>query len=389
MRKWTINLLLVVGASILTLVVLELVLRAFHPPQGTWRLHRIPHRELGWVLEPGVEFSRRVPWGYVNVRYNSEGFRDSRHAELPPENAIRIVVLGDSFMEANMVPLQHVIHKQFERLAASSGTQIVTYNLGVAGYGTLQEYMTFKNVGVMRKPDLVLLAFYLHNDVRNNAEHLNVGAMSRRAGKRKRPYLDESNDAEWTILKPNYEAIRAKYLRQKNSWSSLVKYNSVLLSLIRNARRMLKLRSEPYHGSGNLSMHECGSPQKYKKGWHTTERIIKRLKQDVQAAGARLVVFSVPAIFDADMRYVAELEKAEKSKTQYCVKESPGYRRLRMMLEHDEILYIDLVPEFRKAVTKEGQSLFVKGDWHWNKDGHALAAKTIYRRLVSEGYLPK
>jgi len=390
MPKWAGNLLLVVGTSILSLVILELALRAFYPSHGTWRIHRIPDPELGWVLEPGVEFSRQVPGGYVNVRYNSEGFRDNEHPGQGPENAMRIVVLGDSYMEANMVPLQTVFHKQLEQLTKSHDSQIVTYNLGVAGYGTLQEYMTFMKAGKKRKPDLVLLAFYMHNDIRNNAEHLNAGAIAGRKGKRKRPYLDESSDAEWTINKPDYEFFQAKYLKQKNSWSFQLKYNSVLLSLIRNAWRALRPPSETFRDGNSLSLHVCGSSKQYEKGWSTTERIIKRLKQDVENAGAKLVVFSVPAFSDSDLNFVAELEQtAKKSTPKYCVEDSPGYRELGGMLARNDIAYIDLVPEFRKAVTKDGRNLFVKGDWHWNADGHALAAKIVYDRLESEDRLPQ
>lgn len=390
MPKWAGNLLLLCGASIITIVFLELVLRSFYPSHGTWRIHRIPDPELGWVLEPGVEFSRQVPGGNVSVRYNREGFRDSEHTAPLKGNAERIVILGDSFMEANMVPLRGVFHKQLEQIATSRGTQIVTYNLGVGGYGTLQEYMTFNKAGAKRKPNLVLLAFYIHNDVRNNAEYLNAGARAMREGKRKRPYLKQSSGTDWTILKPDYDAIRAKFLKQKNSWSFRIKYNSVLLSLIRNARRAFKSQSQTVRGLGSLSMHMCERAQHYERAWRTTERILKRLRDEVQAAGARFAVFSVPTIFDTDKNLIAELELlANKSNQKLCVENSPGYDRLRTILERNEITYIDLVPDFRKAVSEEGRNLFVKGDWHWNSEGHALAARTVYGRLVSEGNLSR
>ena len=390
MPKLAEKLLLMAGATILSLAVLELVLRAFFPSHGTWRIYRIPHPELGWVLEPGVEFARPMPGGYVDVRYNSDGFRDSEHSGAEPENAMRIIVLGDSYMEANMVPLQNVFHKQLERLTKHHRSQVITRNLGVAGYGTLQEYMTFMKAGKRLKPDLVLLAFYLHNDILNNAEHLNTDAMAMREGKRKRPYLKESSDSEWTILKPDYEFIQAKYLKQKNSWTFQVRYNSVLLSLIRIARRTLRAQSESFRDNSSLALNFCQQKTKFERGWQTTERIIKRLNMDVQSAGAKLVVFSVPAIHDSDLNLIAELEQAVKKKTpQYCVEQSPGYRRLREMLARNKIDYIDLAPAFREAVTSEGKNLFLKGDWHWNKNGHALAAKIVYDRLLSEGLLPQ
>lgn len=390
MRKLLGNLLLVIGASIGTVLVLELVLQFVYPSHGTWRLYSIPDPELGWVLQPDAVFTRQTPGAFVNVRYNHEGFRDSEHSDPPPDTATSIVILGDSYMEANMVPLEQVFHKQLKRLAAAQGRKMAIYNLGVAGYGTLQEYLTFKKAGEKRKPDLVLLAFYLHNDVRNNAEHLNVSAKAIRGGKRKRPFLDESNDAGWRILKPDYERMQQKFLKRKNSLSFRIRYKSVLLSMFRNARRAFKSRSKTFRGGGSLAMHACAGQSDYEKGWRTTERVFVKLKQDVEDIGAALVVFSVPALFDADLNIAKEFEPSGgQDGPRFCVEDSPGYRQLRSMLKRNDIAYIDLVPDFRKAVMKEGRDLFVKGDWHWNGEGHALAAGRVYEALKSRSYLPE
>ena len=115
MRKWIANSLLLLGSVIGTLVVLEVGLQFAYPAHDTWKLYHPPDRDLGWTLEPGAEFSRQVPGGIVSVRYNSEGYRDTEHSGAPPADTIRIVVLGDSYMEANMVPLEQVFHKQLEK----------------------------------------------------------------------------------------------------------------------------------------------------------------------------------------------------------------------------------------------------------------------------------
>lgn len=389
MRAWVGNLLLVVGSVMVTLVVAELVLQFVYPSHATWRLHRIPDRELGWVLEPGAHYTRHVPGTFVDVRYNSEGFRDSEPTDASTKTGTRIVVLGDSFMEANMVPLGQVFHKQLERMAAADGKSLTTYNLGVAGYGTLQEYLTFRKSGGPRKPDLVLLAFFLHNDIVNNAEHMNLGPQAKRGGKRKRPFLDESDETQWRIRKPDYDYIQQRYLRNKNSWSFRLKHDSVLLTLVRHAGRALKSKTQAFHGRGALAMHRCDSATSHKQAWATTERILKRLKQEIESAGARLVVFSVPALFDSDMVAARELERLANDKQRVlCVEESPGYRELSSILERNDIAYVDLVPAFRDAVTNSERSMFVRGDWHWNGEGHELAARRVYDALRSRGYLP-
>lgn len=44
-------------------------------------------------------------------------------------------------------------------------------NLGVGGYGTLQELIMFPTVGVDHEPNFVLLGFY-ENDLQNNLRDL-------------------------------------------------------------------------------------------------------------------------------------------------------------------------------------------------------------------------
>ena len=388
MKKWAGNILLFLGATIVSLLALEFALRIIYPAHESWRFYRIPDAEMGWVLEPNAEFTRQVLGAFVSVRYNSHGFRDSPFPDTPPENATRIVVLGDSYMEANMVPLEEVFHKQLERQAAGYGRRVKTWNLGVAGYGTLQEYLAFLKEGAKQKPHLVLLAFYMHNDVKNNSEHLNVLAQAKRKGKRKRPFLDEDDESQWRILKPDYNAMQKRFLRRKNSLLFRIRHNSVLLSLFRNARRALRANVDAFNNRA-LARHRCSSATEYKKAWRTTDRILLRLRKDVEQAGAKLVVFSVPALFDADRRVVADyVNSTPKAEGQICAENSPGYARLREILEAGDIAYVDLVPAFRQAVSQEGQDLFVHGDWHWNGSGHALAAQRVYEALKSRRLLP-
>ena len=62
----------------------------------------------------------------------------------------RIVVLGDSYMEAKSVDLAESFSRQLEHLIQNSALlekEIEVINLGTAGYGTLQEYLAFVEEG--------------------------------------------------------------------------------------------------------------------------------------------------------------------------------------------------------------------------------------------------
>ena len=113
-----------------------------------------------------------MPEATVSVTYNSGGWHDIEHSVVKPDGVFRILVLGDSFMEAYSVELQDAFHSRIEELARTAGRETEVINLGVASYGTLQEYMVFRDIGRLYEPDLVLLGFFVTNDVMNNSLEL-------------------------------------------------------------------------------------------------------------------------------------------------------------------------------------------------------------------------
>src|SRR5262249_3540321 len=86
----------------------------------------------------------------------------------------RILVLGDSFVEAMHVPLEATFHRLLEQqLSAGDPTRrIEVFAAGISGWGTASELLYFEQYGVRFKPDLVVLAVYPGNDVKNNRSSL-------------------------------------------------------------------------------------------------------------------------------------------------------------------------------------------------------------------------
>jgi hypothetical protein len=91
---------------------------------------RIPHPILGWLLQPNTTYLYKIPEGTVSVTYNSEGWRDVEHGVEKPDGVFRILVLGDSFMEANSVELDNTFHRQVEKLAREAGNNVEVINMG-------------------------------------------------------------------------------------------------------------------------------------------------------------------------------------------------------------------------------------------------------------------
>lgn len=79
----------------------------------------------------------------MKVSINSKGLRDVEHNCEKEEGIFRIVVLGDSFMEAYQVPLEQSFPRLLEKnLNKRSSKKVEVINLGVGGHGTARMTVT-------------------------------------------------------------------------------------------------------------------------------------------------------------------------------------------------------------------------------------------------------
>lgn len=409
LKRLLVRFALAAGVSVLCLAVCELGLRLFYfgsfePPAFDHVYHlREPHPTRGWALLPDCSAYLRTRDYAVLVKTNSRGFRDVEHAYEKPEGAYRIVVLGDSFMEAYQVPLQ----ESFPRLLESELTdhRVEVVNLGVGGYGTIQEYVTLKEVGLLYKPDLVLLALLPTNDTRNN--HPTLQRLLSGADEIKsfgRPYLAAGPGGEFTISPPDYERSKTwahrtrEALNRKRAERPF--YHSTLLydmwcKAAENLRgRVTVVQSydpnlwlgpyltefSPARGGNSLPAAE------YARLWEEAFQITGRTLIETNALsrknGAEFVVFLVPARIQVDAAYQAAVARRHPSVRLDL--EAINARLLRHAGENG-LRALDLLPSFREAGRAEEKALFHQiDDRHWNAAGHRLAARQVAAFLRSE-----
>lgn len=130
----------------------------------------------GWALRAGAEGWFRKE-GRAHVRINTDGLRDREHAIPKPPATLRIAVLGDSMSETTQVPLEsafwYVLQRRLSGCPALGARKVEVINFGVSGYGTAQELLTLRHHTLKYEPDVVLVAMFTGNDIRNNHRALN------------------------------------------------------------------------------------------------------------------------------------------------------------------------------------------------------------------------
>jgi carbamoyltransferase len=122
----------------------------------------------------------RVPHeggGYL-VRTNSAGFRDDKEFELTRSDKAkrRILLFGDSFTAGEGVSNG----QRFGDYLAEMIPNLETYNFGMPGTGTDQQYLIYKEFGQGIDHDLLILGVFVEN--------------IRRVAARARPFFDESGN---------------------------------------------------------------------------------------------------------------------------------------------------------------------------------------------------
>jgi len=126
---------------------------------------------LGWAGRPNVAADFSFFDCRHGVRQNKYGFRGTEYGFARTAKK-RIAVLGDSFVWGFGVEDTDIFTSVMER---ESNPPIEIINLGVSGYGTDQEYLLWRSLGVRFQPDEVLLAIVPENDLWNNVVNVAYG----------------------------------------------------------------------------------------------------------------------------------------------------------------------------------------------------------------------
>ncbi len=274
------------------------------------------------------------------------------------------------------------------RCAFAPGRQIEPINFGVSGYGTAQQLLLLRERAWAFSPDLVLLAFFPGNDVRNNSRVLERD--------KARPFfvvrdgalaLDDSfrQSAEFRKRRPGplaalrdlrlYELTRK--LRARGN--DLHAHNAPIAAALVDGRHFAGL-TEP-----GLDENVMRAPahEAWDEAWAITEELIAAVHREVRGRGARflLVVLSSPAAVYPD-RAMRERYARLIGADDLLYPE----RRLTQLAQRHGFEAVMLGPQMQRRADATGGFLHGfpggrPGFGHWNKDGHALAAELIGRHL--------
>ena len=171
------NLLKILTAQVMTIaIVLTLVeiagqLYAYSNP-GYEALSAIPDRTVGWRLAPNLEYVHTGGHWYANefsveIKHNSQGFRDDNRSTKKLPGTTRIALLGDSFVAAKEVAFKNTPGQILEGLLNNQNLSIKqnqnfeVLNFGIGGIGIGQSFLTYRQYAQTFDPDYVFLFIFV------------------------------------------------------------------------------------------------------------------------------------------------------------------------------------------------------------------------------------
>jgi hypothetical protein len=358
-QRWK-NLVAVAVSVCFALVLGEVLLRYVFPQSlGVWS----QTRDGLILLRPSFKgYSQKF---HTHIHTNALGFRDVERDLGRKKGTYRILLLGDSFMEALQVEFEesfpHLLEKELNRLMPCD---VEVINAAVSGWGTDDQVTYLSRRGRQLHPHLVLIAFTLHNDVSDNLEeryHL-------REGGKLRP-------------KPVNEASLFQYVNRE--FRSYMVSHSHLYQLVYQSWKSIGAA----RAGGRLNEHvvdlmRLDSVATVKNGWWITKQLLAEANRLSKLGGAHIAVFSIPLIYQVDGRAYADLLGTYQLSDGQLDPNNPGAMLLHI-LEEENIPRVDILPEFRREIsTSGGQPLYIRGDGHWNRNGHRVAVSAASRQVA-------
>ncbi|HET8645349.1 MAG TPA: SGNH/GDSL hydrolase family protein, partial [Vicinamibacteria bacterium] len=369
--------------------------------------------------KPGARVTYHRREYTVEVAINALGLRDPERGYQAPAGTLRVLALGDSFLEGYTVPLEQTVTQVLERELSAGGCPAQVINAGTQAYSTDQEYLFYRSEGVKYRPQVVAVFFYYNDVVYNDrqeyfqtpkpifemgggalrlhrypvkpwdpaqaateppaelAEDGGLGAQPRSGSEPARSGGSPHGPSAGIHSRrsPPEGSALLEWARDRLWYGAPRAYNALArLGLWRPMPRM-PIRLE-------LRVYERRREPIIEDAWAKTRAILRALAGEVRAAGGHLVLVGVPSRFEVDER------SWRLTRTLYGMEEEAWDRgqvmaRLREIGAAESIPFLDLTAPLRAA---EAPAYFTY-DGHWTAAGHATAARALRDTLRAQGWL--
>ena len=306
---------------------------------------------------------------HVQIRTNSYGFRGEEPIVPKTEDIQRVVVLGDSFVNAIQVEeCETMCHLLAERLNENEPTSLrwEVLNFGVSGSATADQHLRYLNTIRDLSPDIVITCFSMATDPADNHPTLSSLPMV---------HYDLNERGELEIVpESTLNACAANLLNQ----------HSQLYAWQKKKINRLLHRFKPEKIAINQKDRIFITPlsDAFEYSWTLTEAILKQFRHDVVEDGVEFHVVTIPSgreVYEDQFEELVSLGLNNDPDMKFD-REQP-LRRLVEICESNDISILAMEGGFYQEASDQNRNehdeLFYKRKGHLSVAGNRLAAELI------------
>ena len=393
------NVLVLAGSTLVSLLVLEAgarLVQALRPSSAVaeaacagevYAFSPSRHHRL----IPGSCTRHQTPEFDYLWTINSLGMRDREHPRRKPAGVYRILMLGDSFVQGHGVRLEHTMVRRLETSLTGTPRQprVEVLNAGIFGYSPLLEYLYLRELIEPLDPDLVVVGFFLGNDVGEDAFYATRARFT--PGDESATFADL--DWPWSAIvkaldgdaqpDPSNGAPPAAGFRRlaagMRERSELLKFVADRLAGSRQRQAYARRREEEFalvaarrgdiRYDLGLVNYPIGSRETRLEYWRLSLGYLEKMRRVCGEHGAPMVIMVIPPI--------------ERLLGQTTLDEP--YEVMKDFGRAHDVPIVDLLPSLQGEAP---ESLYFKYDRHWTPRGQQVAADVLAAELQRWHLLP-
>jgi hypothetical protein len=354
--NFTANITLAVFILLVGLFFLEILFRTVLSPMVPKKLYAYNQFFGMQWHKPNLDMRLKTSEYDINFRTNSIGIRADTELRGKTDNEKRIIVLGDSFVQAAQVNLEDTMCQLLEeKLNASvEGNAFRVFNLGTSGCDpAYQRKFLEKNLKYFQG-DHLLLFLYIGNDI------ITPEAFLERGDRGVNKILD--------------------------SLIGMLKNHSYLLTFIHE--RMIKkgyplgrpcqpFDGEPKERSTNIFLKEY--TEKIEAAYLNLWKELLKIRDIARENGMQLTIVVIPTKEQVDSSKLAEVIDFFKIGREQIDLTKPQ-RLIGKFLSQNQIDFFDLLEPL--SVAAKVQKLYFDLDSHWNVNGNRIMADLVFNRFI-------
>lgn len=373
-----------------------------------------PDPQIGWRHKPGASLRYTLAGEYdVQVQINSLGLNDVEHSYDKPPGTFRILLLGDSFADAVNVPISEGFPYQLEVCLNEYYHQpIEVINTGTSYYATAEELFFLQYEGLRYMPDLVLVAFFIGNDIDAYAtrtsddgwfDGLGGYLLSLdETGQLKKTWIDWQHPSPYDEV-PAYQIFLRRYSKiyyllahpdsKVNRWGK-----KQLLEI--TASQFEEQHPKVDNFTDNLALmkyapdfpHGPHHSQKISEAWAIIAQLFSQIQHLATTNNAAVGVLIIPERSQASEAYFQQAYQEYSNRygseiAHIAWDYTAPNKTLSHLLAQKDIPDLDLLPIYRAYDATHSSSLYFSQDIHLNHMGHRLTAVAACQWVIEHNFV--